>query len=48
MGPDGARNQKPLCWRGPGAIYWTRLVPTGLPQYELVKMGNKFLCICDK
>jgi hypothetical protein len=28
MGPDGARNQERLCWRGPAAIYlnWTGLV----------------------
>jgi hypothetical protein len=25
MGPDGTRNQDLLCWRGPAAIYWTRL-----------------------
>jgi hypothetical protein len=25
MGPDGARNQERLCWRGPAAIYWTGL-----------------------
>jgi hypothetical protein len=22
MGPNGARNQERLCWRGPAAIYW--------------------------
>jgi hypothetical protein len=25
MGPDGARYQERLCWRGPAAIYWTAL-----------------------
>jgi hypothetical protein len=25
IGPDGARYQEGLCWRGPAAIYWTGL-----------------------
>jgi hypothetical protein len=25
MGPDGARTQEQLCWRGPTEIYWTVL-----------------------
>jgi hypothetical protein len=34
MGPDGARNQKRLCWRGPTVIYWTVLELVGSRQSE--------------
>jgi hypothetical protein len=30
MGPDGARYQERLSWRGPAAIYWAGLDWTGL------------------
>jgi hypothetical protein len=26
MHPDGPRNQEPLRWRGPAAVYWTGLI----------------------
>jgi hypothetical protein len=32
MGPEGARDQERLYWRGPGAIYRTGL--------EIIKHGN--------
>jgi hypothetical protein len=25
VGPDGARNEERLCWRGPAVVYWTGL-----------------------
>jgi hypothetical protein len=40
MGPDGARNQERLCWRGPAEIYWSELVS--------MEDSNMFSPVSDK
>jgi hypothetical protein len=53
LGPDGARNQKRLCWRGPVAICWTGQSPLSLyeayvtPQelFPYSKVKGKYITV---